>query len=158
HKMHAFIVRAFGTKSGVDFEQVDRVLISVALDRLQITGRTTQEIARSGNIRADMFHLLLTADLAIADIAIHSANVFYELGVRYVLREKATILLRASIDDVPFDLKTDRYLSYDAAKPEECLDRLVKAISETRRSNSADSPVYSMLPALKAPDPSAFVV
>ena len=55
--MHAFIVRPFGVKNGIDFERVDRELISPALDRLQMTGRTTQEVVHAGNIRADMFHL-----------------------------------------------------------------------------------------------------
>src|SRR5258705_22663 len=156
--MHAFIVRPFGKKNDVDFEKVDRELISPALDRLQMTGRTTQEIARAGNIRADMFHLLLTADIVVADISIHNANVFYELGVRHALRDRRTFLLRAGIDEVPFDLKTDRYLSYDANNPAASLDALVNALAETRRKDLVDSPVYSMLPGLPAPDPTAFIV
>ena len=123
-----------------------------------MTGRTTQEIARAGNIRADMFHLLLTADIVVADISIHNANVFYELGVRHALRDRRTFLLRAAIDEVPFDLKTDRYLSYDPGNPGACLDLLVRALGETRRSGGVDSPVYSMLPGLSAPDASAFVI
>ena len=156
--MHAFIVRPFGTKNGVDFDRVDRELISPALDRLQMTGRTTGDIARAGNIRADMFQLLLTADIVVADISVHNANVFYELGVRQALRDRRTFLLRASIDEVPFDLKTDRYLSYDPKDPAASLDALVNALAETRRSELVDSPVYTMLPGLAAPDPSAFVV
>jgi hypothetical protein len=105
-----------------------------------------------------MFHLLLTADLVVADISIHNANVFYELGVRHALRDRRTFLLRAAIDEVPFDLKTDRYLSYDPRSPGACLDQLVRALADTRRSGAVDSPVYSMLPGLSAPDPSAFVI
>jgi hypothetical protein len=123
-----------------------------------MTGRTTQEIARAGNIRADMFQLLLTADIVVADISIHNANVFYELGVRHALRDRRTLLLRAAIDEVPFDLKTDRYLSYEPGNPAASLDLLVNALAETRRSSTVDSPVYSMLPGLSAPDPSAFVI
>ena len=156
--MRAFIVRPFGVKNGIDFEKVDRELISPALDRLGMTGRTTMEIARAGNIRADMFNLLLTADIVVADISIHNANVFYELGVRHALRDRCTFLLRASIDEVPFDLKTDRYLTYPQDDPKAALEALVNALAETRRKRVVDSPVYSMLPGLPAPDPSAFVV
>jgi hypothetical protein len=156
--MHAFIVRPFGIKNGIDFDKVDRELISPALDRLQMTGRTTQEITHAGNIRADMFHLLLTADIVVADISVHNANVFYELGVRHALRDRRTFLLRASIDEVPFDLKTDRYLTYLRDSPSASLDALVNGLAETRRNDSVDSPVYSMLPGLPAPDPSAFIV
>ena len=156
--MRAFIVRPFGVKNGIDFEKVDRELISPALDRLEMTGRTTMEIARAGNIRADMFNLLLTADIVVADISVHNANVFYELGVRHALRDRSTFLLRASIDEVPFDLKTDRYLTYPQDDPKAALEALVNGLAETKRKRVVDSPVYSMLPGLPAPDPSAFIV
>src|SRR3954464_15631493 len=137
--MHAFIVRPFGTKSGVDFDRVDRELISPALDRLQMTGRTTGEIARAGNIRADMFQLLLTADIVVADISIHNPNVFYELGVRHALRNRGAVLLRAPLSEFPFDLAANRYLAYDPANPGASLDALVGALAETRRSDTVDS-------------------
>src|SRR5579864_4145820 len=115
--MHAFIVRPFGIQREIDFDAVERDLIAPALSRLDITGRTTGDIVRAGSIRADMFQLLLTADIVIADMSIHNANVFYELGVRHALRDKRTFLIRANVDDVPFDLKTDRYLGYDPRSP-----------------------------------------
>ena len=80
-------------------------------------GDTTEPIARAGNIRADMFELLAKADLVIADISIHNANVFYELGARHALRDKRTFLIRSRSDEVPFDLRTDRYLEYDKDEP-----------------------------------------
>ena len=123
--MHAFVIRPFGVKSEVDFEKVDRELISPALDRLGITGRTTGEIIRAGNIRADMFELLLKADLVVADVSIHNANVFYELGVRHALRDRYTFLLRASIEDTPFDIATERYFTYDQNNPAGSLEPLV---------------------------------
>src|SRR5262245_15572501 len=156
--MNAFIVRPFGTKRDIDFEAVERDLIAPALSRLDITGRTTAEITRAGNIRADMFQLLLIADIVIADMSIHNANVFYELGVRHALRDKRTFLIRASVDEVPFDLKTDRYLSYDPKAPGASLDALIASISATLREQVVDSPVYDLIPGLKPPDPTSFVV
>jgi hypothetical protein len=156
--MNAFIVRPFGTKRDIDFEAVERDLIAPALSRLDITGRTTAEITRAGNIRADMFQLLLIADIVIADMSIHNANVFYELGVRHALRDKRTLLIRASVDEVPFDLKTDRYLTYDPKAPGASLDALIASISATLREQVVDSPVYDLIPGLKAPDPTSFVV
>jgi tetratricopeptide (TPR) repeat protein len=154
----AFIIRPFGTKRNIDFEKVDQLLISAALSRLGIVGRTTIEIAAAGNIRADMFQLLLTADVVVADISIHNANVFYELGIRHALRDRATILLRADVDEVPFDLRTDRYLAYDPADPGRSLDELIEALSQTRQANRPDSPVFAMLPVLKPVDPSVLLV
>jgi len=156
--MNAFIVRPFGVKKNIDFDAVDRDLISAALTELNIVGRTTAEITHAGNIRADMFQLLLTADLVIADISIHNANVFYELGVRHALRDKKTFLLRASIDEVPFDLKTDRYLSYDPATPGDTVPALLKGLRATIASDQADSPVFAMVPGLPVQDVSRFVI
>jgi len=109
----AFIVRPFNVKEGVNFETVDELLIQPALKAAGLEGATTANIAQAGNIREDMFRLLVTADLVIADVSIHNANVFYELGVRHGLRPRGTLLIRAAVDDYPFDLQTDRFLLYD---------------------------------------------
>ncbi len=154
----AFIIRPFGTKAGVDFERVERDLVDPALAALEVAGRTTAEIVQQGNIRSDMFDRLLTADLVIADVSIHNANVFYELGIRHAFREKRTFLIRARIDEVPFDLKTDRYFSYDPTDPgASCVD-LTRALRTTLDSATADSPVFMLLPHLRARDASSLVL
>ena len=99
--MRVFVVRPFGEKDGIDFERVERELIQPALVRLgtlgiEVTGGTTAEINRAGNIREDMFRLLVVADLVIADVSIHNANVFYELGIRHALRPRHTFMIRSA--------------------------------------------------------------
>lgn len=154
----AFIVRPFGLKQGVDFDRVEDLLIRPALQKIGVPGGTTAEIVAQGNIREDMFRLLVTADLVIADVSIHNANVFYELGIRHGLRPNATFMLRANIDEFPFDLRTDRYLSYDQANPAARVADLADALKATIDSNRIDSPVYQVLPNLKAPDPAVLRV
>ncbi|GJL63092.1 MAG: hypothetical protein NPIRA04_17460 [Nitrospirales bacterium] len=162
--MHAFIVRPFGTKNEINFDRVDYELIRPALKEAGFSGGTTGEIISQGNIRTDMFEQLLIADFVIADISIHNANVFYELGIRHAFRDKRTFLLRAlkddahQIDDVPFDLKTDRYMSYDAQKPSTHVNELVTRMTETWDVQKPDSPVFQLLPGLKATDPSKFQI
>ncbi|HXA16871.1 MAG TPA: tetratricopeptide repeat-containing protein [Thermoanaerobaculia bacterium] len=152
-----FIIRPFGEKRGFDFERVETDLIGPALDAFGIEDRTTLDILRSGNIRVDMFHRLLTADLVIADLSIHNANVFYELGIRHALRRQHTILIRCPADPIPFDLFTDRYLQYDCADPAAVLETLKKSIRQTLESGVVDSPVFNLLPNLKEPDAEAFI-
>jgi len=114
----AFIIRPFGTKAGVNFDVVEEKLIQPALAQIGLAGSTTTEIIEQGNIRDDMFRLLVCADLVIADISIHNANVFYELGIRHALRPRHTFMIRsATTHKYPFDLQTDRYLLYDSANP-----------------------------------------
>ena len=168
--MRAFIIRPFGKKQArsgliIDFDEVQRVLIDPALDSVGLEGRTTIEIIGQGNIREDMFQRLLTADVVVADITIHNANVFYELGLRHALRERITFLLRGvtddgspTTDDVPFDLKTDRYLAYRVTDPAGSLDKLRAGLEASRRDEKADSPAFQLLPAMVAQDPVEFLV
>jgi hypothetical protein len=168
-----FIVRPFGKKRvaiaegqsvEVDFDAIDQALIKPALAANGLGGETTEVIAAAGNIRVDMFEMLITYDLVIADISIDNANVFYELGIRHGLRPKGTILLRFSTPgkDTPFDLKTDRYIAYDRTDPGAAVALLTQSIKETvlsiHENGRADSPVFGLLPALSPPGPASLVV
>jgi hypothetical protein len=159
--MRAFFVRPFGVKAGFDFERVQRELMDPALARLRawgidIEGGTTGEFIRQGNIREDMFRLLVTADLVVADVSIYNPNVFYELGIRHGLRHRHTFLVRekSTQDAYPFDLQTDRYFVYDHADLKAGVDGLAAALRSTLGADAAykDSPVFQLLPHLKPHD------
>jgi Tetratricopeptide Repeats-Sensor len=166
--MNVFIVRPFGTKNEIDFDRVEKDLIRPAMGQAGLTGGTTGEFIQQGNIRTDMFEQLLIADLVIADISIHNANVFYELGIRHAFRDKRTFLIKAKGDrsreidrkenEVPFDLRTDRYLAYDGNDPGSCVAALADALNATLDSPKADSPVYQLLPELEPADPNKLLV
>ncbi|NOT27576.1 MAG: hypothetical protein HOP16_15935 [Acidobacteria bacterium] len=160
--MRAFFVRPFGVKEGIDFDQVEAMLIRPALEQLRtqydlaIEGGTTGEFIRQGNIREDMFRLLVTADLVIADVSIHNANAFYELGIRHGLRHQHTFLMRerSTTAKYPFDLQTDRYFTYDFATLASHVEGLASALRSTLNADPAfkDSPVFQLLPGLKPHD------
>ena len=162
----AFIVRPFGEKSNaagdapINFDAVDTNLIAEALRKVGLTGGTTGEFVQQGNIRSDMFRELLVADLVIADISIHNANAFYELGIRHALRDQYTVMIRAARRSDPhvFDLKVERYLSYDPDDPAASIEPLVKAIRETLKEEKTDSPVFQLVPGLTAINPDTVVV
>ena len=161
-RLRAFIVTPFGPKKDaqgnlIDFDTVRLALIEAALDRLGLTGRTTGEIVKAGNIHADMFQRLLTADLVIAEVSIHNANVFYELGIRHALRQHHTFLLRSKGDAYPFDLETYRYMTYDRNAPAAALDELVNALRATLDSTDQDSPVFRSLPGLREQEHTHFL-
>jgi hypothetical protein len=163
--MRAFIIRPFGTRKGIDFDMVENELVGPALQSIGAEGRTTGEILEAGNIRIDMFQQLLVADLVIADITTNNPNAFYELGIRHALQEKRTFLIRAKAPrpltveeakeaDVPFDLKTDRYLEYD---PAASLGKLTEALRVTAASDRQDSPVFLSLPNLRSQPRERFI-
>jgi hypothetical protein len=159
--MRVFIVRPFNVQDGFDFERLDAELIRPALKQLQtkhdiaVVGGPTTEITRQGNIRGDMFRLLVTSDLVIADVTIHNANAFYELGIRHGLRDRHTVLIRAKTEHkYPFDLQTDRYFLYDRDKLADGVDGLARTLRETLAGQRKDSPVFQLLPELE-PHPRA---
>jgi hypothetical protein len=162
----AFIIRPFGeqpNRSGdapIDFDKIEKELISEALAQVGLTGGTTGEFVQQGNIRTDMFRQLLAADLVIADISIHNANAFYELGIRHALRNQYTVMIKSEVRGDPhvFDLKADRYLPYNPDDPAAAIDDLVKTIKATLQNESSDSPVFQLLPGLTSFDPSQVVV
>lgn len=124
NKQRAFVIRPFGIKKDsaggmVDFDHVHAELIGPALKAAGLVGSTTGEIIEAGNIREDMFSLIIEADLIVCDITHHNANVFYELGIRHALRRKRTVLMKGSpvADSTPFDILTDRYVPYEVSEP-----------------------------------------
>lgn len=154
--MRAFVVRPFGKREDIDFDAVGEKLIAPALAGTDYSGNTTEVISEAGSIHEDMFLELLGAQLVVADISIHNANVFYELGIRHALRPRATVLLRAKTvgDDVtpraavPFDIHGLRYCKYDPADPAAAVDDLKRSIRETAAAYRVDSPIYRLLPDL----------
>ena len=152
--MRAFVIRQFGKKAGIDFDRVHGELIAPALQQAGVDGGVTGGMLEAGNVRDDMFRELVLADIVVADVSLHNANVFYELGIRHAVRNRSTVLIRARIDEVPFDLRTDRYVSYDPNFPAASLPQLVQVLRETLASERVDSPVFQLLPEF-APGPHA---
>jgi hypothetical protein len=131
----AFVIRPFGTKTDssgteIDFERVHQELILPALMNAELGGGTTGEIVEPGNIREDMFALIIEADLVVCDMTVHNANVFYELGIRHAPRKKRSVLIKGGPvkGGTPFDLLTDRYVRYDIANPAAALGALTETI------------------------------
>jgi len=157
----AFVIRPFGEKMDragaiINFERVGSELIGPAIDANGLTGDTTVEVVDAGNIRDDMFGLILEADIVICDVTVHNANVFYELGIRHALRRRGTILVkgRPTADAIPFDLLTDRYLEYDVADPGASMQALAKVIDATLAGDRpTDSPIFRSLPRLPEANP-----
>ncbi|MDX2476117.1 MAG: hypothetical protein QNL05_02000 [Gammaproteobacteria bacterium] len=161
----AFIVRPFNVKKNrageeLDFDRIHRELITPVLTQLGFSGGTTGEFVQQGNIREDMFRELLAADLVIADISIHNANAFYELGIRHGMRDRFTVMIKASKHTDPnvFDLSADRYMPYDPDDPAASVETLKKVVQDTLKSEQGDSPVFKLLPGLENMSPEKVII
>src|ERR1035437_503274 len=71
-----------------------------------------------GNIIKEIVSDLCTADAVIADLSGKNANVFYELGVRHVIKGK-TILISQRRADIPSDLLNYARFIYDYKTPKD---------------------------------------
>ena len=163
---HAFVAMPYGIKGGIDFNTIYENYIRPALESAGFEVFRADEEMRAGDIRTDMFQELLLADLVVADLSIDNPNVWYELGVRHALRSRGVIQIACRREYMPFDLYTDRTLTYhiketpsgpavpDPTQLENDKKKLAQFANETINSwyDRKVSPVYHLLPYLKEPD------
>jgi hypothetical protein len=100
------------------------------------------------NILKDIVLAINNSDLIVADLTDLNANVFYELGLAHALR-KDVILLTQQLDELPFDLRSYRVISYSTnfRKIEELDLNLKRMLSEIKKGQlSFGSPITDWLP------------
>lgn len=91
------------------------------------------DLYRSGTIVKDILFMAGEATIILADLTGKNPNVFYELGWSHAI-SKPVILLTDSIEDLPFDLRALRVITYDIHEPEWSLNlraKITRAINET---------------------------
>jgi tetratricopeptide (TPR) repeat protein len=159
--MHVFVVMPFNIKEGIDFNKVFSDFIKPALEEEGFEIFRADEEHRAGEIRTDMFQELLLADLVVADLSIDNPNVWYEMGVRHALRARGVVQIRSKREYMPFDVYTDRTLSYHIKNGVPDPDFLSedKAILQNMCRETMSSwyghkisPVYHLLPFLEEPN------
>lgn len=159
--MHVFVAMPYSIKEGIDFDKIYLDLIRPALEEEGFDVFRADQELKAGEIRTDMFQELLLADLVIVDLTIDNPNVWYELGVRHALRARGVVIIKSKRENMPFDVYTDRKLSYhikegipDSSFLDNDKAKLRAMCKETIASwiGHKVSPVYSLLPFLKEPE------
>lgn len=84
------------------------------------------DIWENSTIIQDIFSLIYKSSIVIADFTGKNPNVMYETGIAHTLG-KLVIPISQSIDDVPFDMRHHRVLTYYPNS--EGLDSLSKALA-----------------------------
>jgi nucleoside 2-deoxyribosyltransferase len=98
-----------------------RNAIAAACRQLNVDLRVADEIVTPGtNILSAMHYEIANSDLGLAIVTGLNPNVMYELGLLHQA-SKPTILLsdEATVQNLPFDLKTFMVLSYNASAKNE---------------------------------------
>ncbi|MFH2104082.1 MAG: phosphoribosyltransferase [Chloroflexota bacterium] len=123
-------------------------------DSVQIN--ITREVDRNqtGSITSSIVRNITKADVVVVDITGRNPNVFLELGIRYALRSKVTVLMAQAGTQIPFDIKVYRYIEYNHFKPSDARKKITNAICEGLSDNhSSDSIVFDALPSLSVSIP-----
>jgi hypothetical protein len=90
-----------------------------------------------GHIIEDILRCIGKAEIIIADVTTKNPNVFYELGIAHMVKDvKKVLILTQDMQDIPFDLRQFRYISYEQNQAgikhlQRQLISTVKEISET---------------------------
>ena len=98
-----------------DLDKSYKYIIKPAVEAAGFTCNRADEIMHSGVIDVPMYEQLLNADLVVADLSTSNVNAFFELGVRYALRPRATICIAESGFKNPFDTNHIKFTPYDHA-------------------------------------------
>ena len=105
-----------------------------------------------------MYEQLDEADSVIADLSTANPNAFFELGVRYALKPRTTIVIAEKGFKIPFDMGqviVRHYvhlgLGIDFEEVEKFRAELTKACQEVAAAERVDSPVYTFLTRLQPP-------
>lgn len=155
-RLSCFVVMPFGDKEDhrgvtMHLDNVYEELIEPAVklcedDTRAIDIKRADKIPGSGSIHREMFEQLLEADIAVVDLTLANANVFYELGVRHALRSRVTVLIREEHTAIPFNVAGQKVIGYrvgfgDPVAAKAAIADDIKAGLRGR----ADSPVLDLL-------------
>jgi hypothetical protein len=83
---------------------------------LGLTVRRADDFFTANRVVEDIWKAMVSARLIVADCTDRNPNVFYEIGLAHTIG-KPTILLAQREEDIPFDLRHWRYISYKYTPP-----------------------------------------
>jgi len=135
-----FVIMPFGGWGDDYYESIYRPAIESA--GLEI--HRADDLFRPSTIVNDIWTYTKRARLLLADLSGKNPNVFYELGLAHALAKPA-ILVAESMEEIPFDLRALRVITYDKHDPE--WGRLLRDKVKTSIKEVLKSPLEAVLPA-----------
>ena len=157
--VNCFVIMPFGDKPDpgqdgkvIHFDEIYHMFIKSAVEELGIKCVRCDEIGESGWIHSKMFTHIYDSEVAVVDITALNPNVFYELGVRHVLKKNVTVLIRQAGTRAPFNIQGFNIIEYKADDPVNMKDaagKIQELIKNGMASVNVDSPVYEVLDNLR---------
>lgn len=127
-----FIMMPFGGQ----FDSYYRQVLCPAVEASGMQPVRADEIFSSRALMDDVSRAIEGAGICLADVSGRNPNVAYELGMAHALG-KPVIMLTQDVEDVPFDYKHLRILTYDPTGhgwEQDLHDSVMRTILEIQRS------------------------
>lgn len=148
-----FVIMPFGEKADLDgkvvkFDDIYTHLLADAIRTAGLSPLRCDEVEENGFIHRRMLEHIRDAAVALVDISLLNANVFYELGVRHALRKCVTVLVRRRNTMVPFNIAGLNVVEYDEtdlSSVAEAKTRIVGLIRNGLTDLKNDSLVHEVL-------------
>lgn len=152
-----FVIMPFGGKGEYTFgaDEADAVYQEIIKPAVLSVDEDAEVIRQddeldAGAITSRIVENIAESDLVIVDITGLNANVFFELGIRFSLRRRNTILIHQKTEEIPFDIKVYNSFKYKPVKTSDQSRRLSGIIRDTVTSlRSSDSLVFDTLQSLE---------
>lgn len=113
-----------------DFDPVYDI-IKVVCEEVGYPALRVDEIYGPTKIIDDVFNTIVQSRLVICDLSGRNPNVLYEAGLAHA-RGRGTILLTQNKEDVPFDLRQNRFIHY--LRNKEGLESLGNALEQSLKA------------------------
>lgn len=109
--LSCFVISPFGQP----FDEYYEKIYQPAIAKAGLQPIRGDEVYNTGAVIDDIFAAISSSTLVVCDATGRNPNVNYELGVAHAL-QKPAILITQSVDDVPFDYRHLRVITYDRTK------------------------------------------
>lgn len=111
NKMKCFVIMPFSD----EFNEYYTEILKPAITECDLDAIRADEIYGIKPIIEDIAECIIDSDIIIADVTKRNPNVNYELGMAHALG-KSVIIISQSIDDIPFDYRHIRAITYNTIK------------------------------------------
>ncbi len=150
----AFVIMPFGNageyrEGNAESNYIYNHIISPALESVLGREGKRPNIRRefdenlTGSITDDIVRALADAEIVVADLTGRNPNVFLELGIRFSLRNRGTVLIAQHGTRPPFDVSDYRTIFYRIVQPDVAREQIEAAVRDVSSARCvSDSLVY----------------
>lgn len=127
-----FVMMPFGEW----FDRYYDEIYSSAVKEAGLEPVRADELFTTGTVVEQIWEQIRKSTVLLADLSDKNANVFYELGLAHAAR-KPVVFVSGKIDDVPFDLRHLRVITYDIREPD-WARKLSKSVTDYLKNAKTD--------------------